>query len=184
MKVKPREVILKNRKLVTLRSATSGDAENLLHHLTVTHTESYKNLNQTAAFWKNFSISDEEKILMEFETSKNKFMLVAEFDGRIVGGLGFVGHQAEFLRRTANIGMSIQKEFCNSGLGTAMMSYMLELGREFGFHRVELTVRTYNLPGIKLYEKSGFRRVGLLKDTALIDGQYVDEFSYQIILGE
>ncbi len=53
---------------------------------------------------------------------------------------------------------------------------------EAGFHRVELTVRTFNDSGIALYEKAGFKRVGLLKDVAFIDNAYVDEYLYQLIL--
>ncbi len=181
MKVKPHEIVLKNGEKVTLRSAAVSNAENLLRHLRITHTESYKNLNQSVNFWSQFSVSDEEKNLTDFESSQSKFMLVADFEGQIVGGLGFVGQQSEFLKHSARIGMSIQHSFCNSGLGTEMMKYALSRGKEGGFHRVELTVRTYNLAGIALYEKSGFKRIGLLKDIAFIDGQFVDEYSYQLI---
>jgi len=109
-------------------------------------------------------------------------MLCAYSGDRIVGGLGFVGYQAEIVKRSAGIGMSIQKEFWNTGLGTEMMKLMLATAKEAGYHRVDLTVRTFNTAGIKLYEKVGFQRIGLLKDAAFIDGEYVDELSYQILL--
>lgn len=110
-------------------------------------------------------------------------MLIALHEDRIVGGLGFVGHQAEFSAKNAAIGMSIQQAYCHSGLGSEMMNYMLSMAKEIGFHRVDLTVRAYNLAGIKLYEKVGFQRIGLQKDAAFIDGKFVDEYSYQLILG-
>jgi RimJ/RimL family protein N-acetyltransferase len=182
MKIEPKLIYLKDRRQITLRSAAVTDAQNLLQHLKITHTESYKNLNQSATFWNNFSLTEEEKILADFEKSNSKFMLVADYAGRIVGGLGFVGQQAEFLKHNASIGMSIQQEFCNSGLGTEMLKHTIDCGKKLGFHRVDLTVRTYNLAGIKLYEKLGFKRIGLLKDAAFIDDEYVDEFKYQIIL--
>lgn len=182
MKVNPKIIKLKNAREVTLRSAAPSDAENILRHLRIAHTESYKNLNQSAEHWNKFSVSEEEKILAGFESSTEKFMLVALYEDRIVGGLGFWGYQSEFVKRSAGIGMSIQKEFCGSGLGTEMMNYMLVQAKQTGFHRIELTVRTYNEAGIKLYEKVGFEKVGLLKDAAFIDGEYVNEFSYQKIL--
>ena len=135
----------------------------MLEHLKTTHTESYKNMNQSADFWKSMSIADEQKILADFESSKNKFMLAAVADNRIIGGLGFVGYQAEFTKHSAQLGMSVQQAFANSGLGTAMLKYTIELAKEFGFHRIDLSVRTYNTAGI-----------------ALIDGNYVDEYSYQL----
>ncbi len=182
MKISPKKVTLKSGKEVILRSPLASEAENLLSHLRITHSESYKNLNQSADYWDKFSVEGEAKILTDFENAKNKFMLCAFHNDRIIGGLGFVGYQAEFVRKNGSLGMSIQNEFSNSGLGAAMMKYTLELAKEFGFHRVDLTVRAYNHPGIKLYEKMGFQRIGLLKDAAFIDESFVDEYSYQIIL--
>eukprot|EP00918_Siedleckia_nematoides_P046107 GHVU01101062.1.p1 GENE.GHVU01101062.1~~GHVU01101062.1.p1 ORF type:complete len:225 (+),score=10.17 GHVU01101062.1:383-1057(+) len=144
IKVNSKEIILKNNKKVVFRSPLSADAENLLNHLRITHTESYKKLSQSALYWNTFSVADEEKILADFETSKSKFIVTAFFEGRIIGGLGFVGGMAEFLKKNASIEMSIQQEFCNSGLGTELMKYTLVLGKKFGFHRVNLTVRTNN----------------------------------------
>lgn len=183
MKIDDKEISLRDGRKITLRSAGPADAANLLRHLQVAHAESYRNMNQSALYWQNFSVADEEKILTDFEKAPNKLMLVALAGERIVGGLGLVGYQAEFTKRSASIGMSIQKEFQGTGLGTAMMQYMLLQARAAGFRRVDLTVRTYNTAGIALYEKSGFERIGLLKDMAFIDGEYVNEYSYQKILG-
>lgn len=182
MRFNSKIVKLKTGKEVELRSVSPRDTENMLEHLKTTHTESYRNMNQSAEFWKNMSAADEQKILADFENSKSKFMLVAVSDNRIIGGLGFVGYQAEFVKHSGQLGMSIQQAFANSGLGTEMMKYTIELAKGFGFHRIDLSVRTYNEPGIALYEKVGFKRIGLLKDAAFINGEYVDEYSYQLIL--
>ena len=182
MKIKEKLFITKNGKSMALRSVTAEEAEQMIQHLRITHSESYRNLNQPPNYWKEFSIEAEAKILADFETSSSKFMLAAFYNNIIVGGLGFIGSQGDFLKHNGRIGMSIQQEFCSSGIGTEMMRYALLLAKEYGFHRVELTVRSYNKAGIYLYEKVGFQRVGLLKDTALIHGEYTDEYLYQIIL--
>ncbi len=78
--------------------------------------------------------------------------------------------------------MSIQASYCHSGLGTEMINHALQSAKEAGFHRAELTVRTYNEAGIALYEKVGFRRVGLMKHAAFIDNEHVDEYLYELIL--
>lgn len=182
MKVKTSKIILKNGKDLILRSPEPNEAEILLQHLRIAHTESYKNLNQSGAFLEKLSIAEEEKILADFLNSKTKFMLTAFFENEIVGVLGFIGASKEFQRRNASIGMFIQQAYCNFGLGTEMMRYALALGKGLGFHRVDLTVRASNGQGIALYEKVGFKRVGLLKDAAYIDENYVDEYLYQIIL--
>jgi RimJ/RimL family protein N-acetyltransferase len=182
MKIQTKEIDLKNGSKAVLRSAEPSDAAGLLNHLRVTHKEAYKNLNQPPEYWNGFSVDVEEKILADFESSNAKFMLIAAVDGAIIGGLGMVGMQGDFLRHNASLGMSIQQRFCNSGLGTEMMKYALEIGKDSGFRRISLTVRTQNAAGIALYEKVGFQRIGLLKEAAFIDNRYLDEYSYQIIL--
>jgi len=79
--------------------------------------------------------------------------------------------------------MGLEPDYQNLGLGSALMSYALESVKQINIKRVELTVRTFNQAGIKLYEKAGFRQVGLLKNTAFIDGEYCDEYMYEILLG-
>jgi RimJ/RimL family protein N-acetyltransferase len=182
MKIQPKEVTLKNGIKTFLRSAVPSDAEAMLNHLRTTHREAYRNLNQPPTYWNGFSAEAEEKILADFESSPSKLMLVAVVDGAIVGGLGMVGMQGDFIKHNASLGMSIQQRFCNTGLGTEMIKHALEVGQKVGFSRVSLTVRTHNISGIALYEKVGFQKIGLLKEAALIDGQYMDEYSYEIIL--
>ncbi len=182
MEIKPKEITLKNGAPILLRSARPEDAPNMLQHLRKSHLESYRNLNRSPKYWEEFSETEEKKILADFETSPSKFMLVALSQEKIVGGLALVGQTAEFSRKTAGLGMSIQKAFSGSGLGTEMLRCMLATAKAMGFRRLELSVRTYNQAGIALYEKVGFQRIGLLKDAALIDGAFVDEFAYQILI--
>lgn len=182
MKIPLKEVVLKNGKTLELRSASAADAKLLLDHLCISHSESYQNLNTSHKYWEKVGIDDQSKILEKFENSANSFMLVALFEGKIVAGLGLFGQEKEFTRQNAGLGISIQKAYSGSGLGTVMMEYALEEARKAGLHRIDLTVRTYNDSAIRLYEKLGFRRVGELKEVALIDGKYVDEYYYELLL--
>lgn len=182
MKIPSKIITLKNGKTLTLRSATVADATALLDHLKISHTESYRNLNTNGQYWENMPVADEEKLLAHFEKASNKFMLIADTGHGIVGGLGLFGQEKEFTRHNAGLGISIQNAWAGTGLGTAMVEFALESARKCGLHRIDLTVRTYNTAAMALYEKTGFRRVGLLKDMALIDGQYVDEYYYELIL--
>ena len=55
---------------------------------------------------------------------------MAIHDHLIIGGLNLVGYSAEYVTKNAKIGMSIQRAFCNTGLGTEMMKYMLFFAKE------------------------------------------------------
>lgn len=182
MNIPPKDVSLRDGKKVELRSATALDAQNLLDHLCISHSESYQNLNTSHKYWEKVDIEEEARLLEKFENSTNSFMLVALIEGKIVAGLGLFGQEKEFTRQNAGLGISIQIAYTGTGLGTSMMEYALATARKAGIHRIDLTVRTYNGPAIRLYEKLGFRRVGLLKEVALIDGKYADEYYYELLL--
>ena len=165
-----------------MRAPEPEEANKLLKHLFITHTESYENLDRTAESWKEFPIEKEEEIIRNFSEEKNKFFVTAFSENEIVGGLGISGDGRPFRLHCATLGMSIQNAFKGKGLGTKMMEYALENCIKADFHRVELSVREYNLAAIHLYEKVGFQRVGKLEDAAKVDGKFVSEFLYQKLL--
>lgn len=182
MIIPPIEVTLKNNNKLILRSIMASEASIMLEHLKISHGESYRNLNRGKEYWEGIKVEEEAKILEKFETAPMRFMMGAFQGDRIIAGLGMMGVDDGFGKYNAKLGISIQKAYCHSGLGTAMMKYAIEKARESGLHRIELSVRTYNPEGIALYEKFGFRRIGLLKEAALIDGNFVDEWLYELLL--
>lgn len=182
MKIAPKKIVLKDGRELILRSPIPEDAQNFLNHLVMTHTESYRNLDRHAESWGKMPVEKEAAVIRDFEASASHFFIVALYDGRIVGGLGIMGDAKDFQRGNATLGMSIQNAFSGVGLGTELMKYALEQARKLEFHRLELRVRTYNGPAIALYEKVGFQRVGLLKESAFVDDSFVDEYIYQAII--
>lgn len=182
MIITEKHVVLRDGARLLLRSAIPSDSEAFLKHLIITGRESYRNLNRGAEHWERVSPDDQARFLEGIERSSNSFMMLAISVNTIVGGLGVFGMTHDFTVRNAMLGMSIQNEFGGRGLGGQMLEHALGEAKRIGLHRLELSVRTYNRAGIALYEKSGFERIGLLKDAAFIDGEYVNEYSYQKIL--
>jgi RimJ/RimL family protein N-acetyltransferase len=69
------------------------------------------------------------------------------------------------------------------GLGTAMLSKLIDLAKKEGLHRVGLTVVADNKPAINLYKKFGFKTEGAKKDAYFgEDGKYHDEIMMGLIL--
>ncbi|MGZ3794588.1 MAG: GNAT family N-acetyltransferase [Bdellovibrio sp.] len=184
MLVSSKTIELKNRKKIILKSPIPENAQLLLDHLKNVFHQSYQNMNFPKNNWDHFPVEEEAKILTDFSTSNSKFMISAFDEERIVGNIGCFGMGGEFLKHNARIGMGLEKEYHNIGLGTAMLNYAIETARQNNIHRLELTVRTYNEGGIALYEKVGFRKVGILKETAFIDGQFCDEYIYEMLVGK
>lgn len=77
--------------------------------------------------------------------------------GAVAGYIGFYGVPDE--GDITNV--SVKKEFRNRGIGTLLLSELIrETGRR-GFRKIFLEVRRSNKEAIGLYERNGFRQVGV-----------------------
>lgn len=102
-------------------------------------------------------------------------VLVAVIGGKAIGSASL--HPAEHRRRahTASIGMAIHDAYAGRGAGTALMRALIDQAdRWLNFKRVELTVWSDNDRAVRLYERFGFEREGLLRAYAWRDGAYAD----------
>ncbi|MFW5771934.1 MAG: GNAT family N-acetyltransferase [Phototrophicaceae bacterium] len=71
------------------------------------------------------------------------------------------------------------------GYGTEALALTLNYAFcELNLHRVQLTVFSYNLPAIRLYEKSGFALEGAYRESLIRDGQRFDMLLYGILRHE
>jgi putative acetyltransferase len=60
-------------------------------------------------------------------------------------------------------GVAIHPDFAGKGLGEQMILEILALAQKKGFQRVELSTATINERAIRLYEKTGFQKEGVLR---------------------
>jgi RimJ/RimL family protein N-acetyltransferase len=71
------------------------------------------------------------------------------------------------------------------GLGAEAVRLLLAHAfNDLGLHRVGLEVFPSNEPAIRAYEKAGFRREGVLREAALIDGERTDIVVMGALSGE
>ncbi|WP_447937178.1 GNAT family N-acetyltransferase [Thermomonas fusca] len=107
-----------------------------------------------------FAISDPEVDWMSRAYSAPRHAyFVLERDGRVLGGAGvapLAGGDADVceLRK-----MYFLPEARGSGAGAAMMGRCLDAARGFGFTRCYLETLTGMDAAMRLYERSGFRRI-------------------------
>lgn len=85
--------------------------------------------------------------------SSTSHFLVADVDGRAVGYMGLQIFSGEGY--VTNV--AVLPEFRGQGIASALIARQMENDMEF----ITLEVRQSNLPALKLYEKSGFERVGI-----------------------
>lgn len=81
-------------------------------------------------------------------------------------------------------GVAIAAGFQGKGLGNRMIAEAIQVAKAQGFSRMELTVATVNERAIRLYEKHGFHKEGILKNYSFLkeEGVYLDEWVMGLIL--
>ena len=64
------------------------------------------------------------------------------------------------VRHRCGFAIALKQQYCDAGLGTAMMEYALSLAKAMGYEQVELEVVDGNDRAKHLYEKMGFKETG------------------------
>ncbi|MDQ6674399.1 MAG: GNAT family N-acetyltransferase [Chloroflexota bacterium] len=107
--------------------------------------------------------------------SPDRHPLVAVVEGRVVGTLSLQIQQSARRRHCAEIGMAVHDDYQGQGIGSALMTAMLDLADNWlGLRRIELIVYTDNAPAVRLYQKFGFVVEGTARQFALRNGSYLD----------
>jgi RimJ/RimL family protein N-acetyltransferase len=81
-------------------------------------------------------------------------------------------------------GVAIHPDFAGKGLGEQMILEVLAQARKNGFQRVELTTATINERAIRLYEKTGFQKEGILRRFTYLksEDRFLDEVMMSCLL--
>jgi phosphinothricin acetyltransferase len=80
----------------------------------------------------------------------------------------------EAYRYVADFSVYVERAYRGKGVGTVLLTRLIELGREHGYHKLVLSAFPSNTGGMALYARMGFRTVGIYKEQGLLDGQWVD----------
>lgn len=99
-------------------------------------------------------------------------------DGQIRGSVGYVPDHG-FSRNCAEVGYWIGVEFQGRGIATEAMGALaghLLMSRQF--HRLRAMVLSENIGSMRVLEKCGFVREGILRDSAIREGRWQDEVLY------
>jgi RimJ/RimL family protein N-acetyltransferase len=84
--------------------------------------------------------------------------------------------------RWATAGIAIGREYIGRGYGTDAMRVIVGYGfREMGLHRIQLGVVSFNLAGIRAYQKAGFVEEGRHRESVLHDGHWYDDVLMSIL---
>ncbi len=85
-------------------------------------------------------------------------------------------------RFVADISVYVERPWRGQGAGRVLLGRLVELGREHGFHKLVLSAFPFNQAGVALYERLGFRTVGIYQQQGLLDGKWVDTIIMERLL--
>ena len=94
----------------------------------------------------------------ELENSNSKY-IVAKLNGEIVGFAGIINT----LDQMEITNIVVKKDMRNQGIGNTLLNELINLTIASKINTIFLEVNSNNTYAIKLYEKNGFKQVGLRK---------------------
>jgi len=80
------------------------------------------------------------------------------------------------------IGTGLLKKYRGKGIGSQLLCQIIELSKQYGYHKLELDVRASNKCAIHVYEKAGFKIYNTVKDGFIFCDNVVSEDVVQMEL--
>ncbi|MBI4589728.1 MAG: N-acetyltransferase [Candidatus Rokubacteria bacterium] len=110
-------------------------------------------------------------------------VIVAEARGHVVGW----GSLNPFNPRkaydyVADFSIYVERGWRGKGIGSRLLTRLVELGGDLGYHKLVLSAFPTNTGGMALYQKLGFRTVGIYREQGKLDGQWVDTIIMEKLL--
>ncbi len=152
-----------------------------IRQLTLSDIEDFKNirLELLKDSPTNFGSSYNEESKFKHEMWENRLTkdtvitLGLYNESQMIGVTVLVMNPRSKMKHIANINsVYVKPEYRGLKLSSLLISEAIEILKELGIERVNLSVVSDNQNAIKLYEKHGFETYGLEKDTIKYDGGY------------
>ncbi|HEV8635700.1 MAG TPA: arsinothricin resistance N-acetyltransferase ArsN1 family A [Chloroflexota bacterium] len=163
--------------MITTRPATEADAESIARIYN-------QGIEDRQATLETELRSAEERRAWLTARGVRHPVVVAEDAGEVVGW----GSLNQFNPRAAydhvcDFSVYVARERRGAGVGTALLTELERRARGLGYHKMVLAAFPTNAPGTRLYEKQGFRTVGVHREQGMLDGAWVDVMVMEKILG-
>ena len=131
----------------------------------------------------NITLEQEQSHIQNQLDSRLANMIVAVINNEIVGLCGLHGRDGRTrISHVASLGITIKRSHWGKGIGYSLMKSQIDYCINNKIAKINLEVRTDNIPAIKLYQKCGFQIEGTNRRSMLIDGDFVDTLYMGITL--
>ena len=163
-----------------LRPWRAADKPELVRHANnrkvwrnMTHTFPHPYTDEDADLWLEIAAHPGASI-----------QLAIEWQGAPVGGIGAIAGEGIHVA-TALFGYWLAEDVWGRGIASAAATALAErIGRERLFARLEAQVFAWNPASMRVLEKAGFMREGVLRCAATKDGMLIDTVLYARVFPE
>jgi RimJ/RimL family protein N-acetyltransferase len=137
--------------------------------------------NLTESFPHPYTEADADAWLEIASTSGPSIHFAIELNGQAVGGVGVIAGES-ISRHTGQFGYWLAEPHWGKGIATAAARAMAAHVMSGGyFARLEAPVFSWNPPSMRVLEKVGFVREGVLRRSVFKDGQFTDSVMYALV---
>ncbi|NOY43152.1 MAG: GNAT family N-acetyltransferase [Planctomycetes bacterium] len=160
-----------------IRSLEEADVTSLAYF--ANNRKVWRNLRD--AFPHPYCEEDARQFIARVKSEPRETHFSIEVDGHAVGVIG-VRLQEDVEIATAELGYWLGEPYWGQGLMTSIVRAFSEHAiREFALNRLEAMVFAWNPGSARVLEKAGYRQEGLLKRSAVKDGEVIDRFLYAFV---
>ncbi len=112
-------------------------------------------------------------------------VLVAEVAGTVVGwGSLNAFNPRPAYRFVVDFSVYVARQARGQGVGRALLGALIEEARGLGYHKIVLAGFPFNEAGVRLYQRLGFREVGIYREQGVLDGRWVDTIVMELLLDD
>jgi RimJ/RimL family protein N-acetyltransferase len=125
-----------------------------------------------------YTLEEETKWFEKISANNDHYSFAIETleEGKYIGGCGI--NSLDWKNSVAIVGIFIgDKNYWGKGYGTDAMKVLVKfIFEQMNMNKVKLFVYSFNERAVKSYEKSGFKKEGVLRQEMFRDGKYNDEY--------
>jgi len=160
--------------VVTFRYIKRDDLDGALQYINTLIAED----TFIGLYGKPLTRSEEKKFLEEslkdLKTGEKSHIIV-EVNGHIVGEAELRRQRLPRNKHVGSVAISLLSPYRQEGIGTELMKTLVKEAKRLGMRLIELTCFENNPRALHVYEKIGFRSIGVIPGAIIYKGKYVGE---------
>ena len=161
-----------------VRSWHPDDVESIVRH--ANNRKVWLNLRDRFPY--PYTKTDAQNWIQNALSMKPETNFAIDIFGEAIGGIGFE-LRTDVERYSAEVGYWLGEEFWGQGICTSALKVATPYAIEaYHLNRIFAVPFIENLASIRVLEKAGYSREGIMRRSAFKDGRFVDEVLYTFVI--